>query len=447
MLLIQNAAHVIVSADEVLRDTDVLVDGNHIAQVGKNLPAENCGRVIDATGKILLPGFVNAHTHLYQSMLKGMGDSLRLKEWCEAVTFPFSNVIHHYNRQLGDQSLGYAYGMLGAIEMLQSGITAFIDMDTVMDSLLQAWQDVGIRGVAAVQSVNRWVPKELMIPDDVRLQKLEETILKWHGNGLQDVYIAPSTPFTCTPEFMCELQKLARKHNVKIQTHVSETKWEVQQSIDEVGMTPLAYLESIGFLEDPIIAVHGIHLTPEEMALCKKRGVTVCYNPKSNGKLGSGIAPIAELRDMGVDLCIATDGAASNDLLDMFEDMRFGSMLQKLKYEDPGLFGEKDVFRMATEGGAKALGLNAGRIEKGKLADLVLMNVSAPAMPPLHDPISALVYCGKSCDVETVVIDGRVVMENHRILTVDANRELQKAVELGAARCAEVSGRPMGAAF
>lgn len=447
MLLIQGASCVVASADRVLRNADVLVDGSRILRVGPALPEAGCETVIDARGKIVSPGFVNAHTHLYQNMLKGMGDRLGLKEWCEQVTFPFSNVIHRYERQLGDETLGYAYGLLGAVEMLHSGVTAFIDMDNNMTTQLEAWEDVGIRGALAIQSVNRWVPRELMIPDEARIEKLEATISAWHGRGLQDVYIAPSTPFTCTPEFMRKIQELARKYGVKIQTHVSETAWEIRQSLEETGMTPLRYLESIGFLEDPIIAVHCVHLTPEEMELCRKRNVTVCYNPKSNAKLGSGIAPIAELRELGVELCIATDGAASNDLLDIFEDMRFGAMLQKLRYNDPARFGEKEVFRMATEGGARAMGLDAGRIEAGKLADLILIDCGSASIAPVHDPISALVYCGKSSAVDTVIVNGRVVMEGGVIQTISEAEQVRKAVELGERRFAEVAGGPLATEF
>ena len=425
----------------------MLIDGNKIVRVGKSISPDGCSKVIDATGKMVSPGFINAHTHLYQNMLKGLGDSLRLKEWCEDVTFPFSNIIHKYERQLGDETLGYAYGLLGAAEMIHSGITAFIDMDTVMDSLFEAWQDIGIRGVAAVQSVNRWIPKELMIPDETRLDHLEKTISKWHNKGLMDVYIAPSTPFACTPAFMESIQKLSRAYGVKVQIHVSETEWEVNQSLTDVGMTPLAYLDSIGFLDDPIIAVHCVHLTPEEIELCKSKKITVCYNPKSNGKLGSGIAPIAELYEAGVDLCLATDGAASNDLLDIFEDMRFGAMLQKLKYGDPARFGEKEIFRMATEGGAKAMGLNAGRIEPGKLADLIILDLSSPSIAPVHDPLSGLVYCGKACHVETVIIDGRIVMEEGRIITIDEKCAVADAVALGKKRFLEASTGPMSSEF
>ena len=447
MLLIKNASYVIKSADYVLENADVLIEDNIIKEVGQNLSSDRCDKVIDATGKMLSPGFVNAHTHLYQNMLKGMGDRYRLKEWCEVVTFPFSNVIHKYERQLQDESLGYAYGILGAVEMIRGGITSFIDMDSVMDSLFEAWQDIGIRGVGAVQSVNRWVPKELMIPDDVRLAKLEKTILKWHNNGLLDVYIAPSTPFACTPEFMSSIRQYADQYGVKIQVHVSETEWEVKQSLEDVGMTPLAYLESIGFLSGPVIAVHCVHLTDEEIQLCKKRNICVCYNPKSNGKLASGIAPIAQLVEAGVDVCLATDGAASNDLLDIFEDMRFGAILQKLKYGDPERFGDKEIFRIATEGGAKAMGINAGRIEPGLLADLILLDLSSPSISPVHDPVSSLVYCGKAENVETVIIDGKVVMEDRRIVTMDAERAVADATALGELRFAEVGCQPLASEF
>lgn len=446
MLLIKNASYVVVSADQVLADADVWVEGNRIRAVGKDLPAQGCDRVLDGRGKICAPGFVNGHTHLYQNMLKGRGDALGLKAWCEAVTFPFANVIHRHRRQ-GDERVIYAYGLLGAVEMIQAGITAFIDMDTVTDSLLTAWNDVGIRGVAAVQSVNRWVPPQLMVPDEERLQALEGLIQRWHRKGLAEICIAPSTPFTCTPDFLHKLRALAERYQVGVQVHVSETRWEVEQSLDEAGMTPLAYLESLGFLEGPTIAVHCVHLTPEEMELCARRKICVCYNPKSNGKLGSGIAPIAQLHEMGVPLCLATDGAASNDLLDMFEDMRLGAMLQKLKYEDPGRFGEREIYRMATEGGAKALGLDAGRIEPGKLADLILVNIAAPSMAPLHDPISALVYCGRAADVDSVIIDGRVVMEGRRILTIDAPARVAEAVEVGAAHFAEIDTGPLRSEF
>ncbi|MPM70251.1 Atrazine chlorohydrolase [bioreactor metagenome] len=246
---------------------------------------------------------------------------------------------------------------------------------------------------------------------------------------------------------MGRLQNLARTHGVRLQIHVSETEWEVRQSVADTGMTPLCYLDSIGFLSQPLILVHGVHLTPEEMLLCRRRGLTVCYNPKSNGKLGSGIAPIAELREQGVDLCLATDGAASNDLLDLFEDMRFGAMLQKLKYGDPARFGAREIFLMATEGGAKAMGLNAGRVEEGRLADLILLDLSSPSAAPVHDPLSGLVYCARAADVDSVIINGRLVMRGRRILTLDANRAVAEAVALGEKRFAEVSGSPLSSEF
>ncbi len=437
MLLIKGADYVVVSADEVLQNADVLVNNTEIVKVGQGRCEEGCERVLDAKGKMVIPGFVNTHTHLYQNFLKGMGDHYFLPEWMERVTFPLVQVIYHHERKLNDGSLGYAYGMLGAIEMLKSGITAFVDMDVVTDPLLEAWEDLGIRGVAALQTANCWIPKEIMISDELRLRQLEERVEKWHNRGLQDVWLAPSTCFACTEEFMHKLRFMAKRYGVGMQLHVAETIWEVENSLKNVHATPMQYLENIGFLDGPLSAVHCVHLTQEEMKLCKERGVSACYNPKSNGKLGNGIAPITELRELGVHTTLATDGAASNDLLDMFEEMRFGAMAQKIKNQTPARFGEKEIFRMATEDGAKLLGLKAGRLQAGYLADIVMLDCTDICMAPIHNPISSLVYCAKASNVETVMINGRFVMENKVIQTVNAPQKIKEAMELGIERLSE----------
>lgn len=445
--LIKNCSYVLASADQVLRDVDILIDGNRIEKIAPGLSEEGCDKIIDGVNKMITPGLINCHTHGYQNLLKGCGDSLTTFDWCRAVTFPFVNIIHKYEREYNDESLSYAWGILMAIEMVKNGVTAFVSMDNGLKPQFDAWEEVGIRGRLAINTVNRWIPKEFAIPDEVRVKHMEETIEMCQGKGLQDVMLAPNTPFSCTESFMKDIQKMGRKYGIMSQVHVSETANEVPESLEECGLTPLAYLNSIGFLDDPMMAVHCVHLTPEEMQICKDKNVSVVYNPKSNGKLGSGIAPIAELYEMGVNVCLATDGAGSNDLQDMMEDMRFGSMLQKLKYGDPARFGEKEMFRIATEGGAKAIGLDAGRLEEGKLADIVIMKANGVNMAPVHDPISSFVYCGKGEDVETVLIDGKVVMENRVILGVDEEKVVEEAIALGNLRYSEISGGAMKTEF
>lgn len=447
MILLKNCSYILASADKIYRNTDLLIKDNRIASIGKDLSEDNVEKIIDCSGKMVAPGLINCHTHGYQNLLKGLGDKLTTFDWCRAVTFPFVNVIHKYERELHDESLSYAWGVLMAIEMIKNGVTAFVSMDNGLKPQFEAWEQVGIRGRLALNAVNRWIPKEFAIPDEVRVAGLEETLKQWHKRGLQDVFIGPNTPFSCTPEFLKLLQDMARRYGVPSQVHVSETAGEVPESLEECGLTPLAYLDSIGFLDDPMMAVHCVHLTKEEMQICKEKQVSVVYNPKSNGKLGSGIAPIAELVEMGVNVCLATDGAASNDLQDMMEDMRFGSMLQKLKYQDPARFGEKDIFRIATEGGAKAIGLDAGVLEEGKLADLLIMDTMNVNMAPVHDPISSFIYSGKSADIQTVIVDGRIVMENRRILGVDEEKVVKEAIELGELRYSEVSGGAMKTEF
>ncbi len=443
MILLKNCSYVIASAENVMNDVDILIEDNKIKQIGKGLSTQGCDKVIDCYQKLVLPGLINCHTHGYQNLLKGLGDSLTTFDWCRAVTFPFVNIIHKYEREYHDESLSYAWGVLMAIEMIKNGVTSFVSMDNGLKPQFDAWNQVGIRGRLAINTVNKWIPKEFAIPDEVRVAQMEETIDMFRGKGLQDVMIAPNTPFSCTESFMKDLFKMAKKYGIKTQVHVSETANEVPESLQECGKTPLAYLDSIGFLDEPMMAVHCVHLTPEEMEICKKKNVSVVYNPKSNGKLGSGIAPITELYEMGVNCCLATDGAASNDLQDMMEDLRFGSMLQKLKYQTPARFGEKQMFDIATRGGAVATGIDAGVLEAGKLADIVIMNTRNVNMGPIHDPISSFVYSGKGCDVETVLVDGKVVMENKKILGVNEEKVVEEAIQLGELRYAEVPKKAM----
>ncbi len=437
MILIQNADFVIQNAITVLRGADVLIDGERIKAIGQGLPAEGCERVLDGRGKIVSPGFVNAHTHLYQNMLKGCREDLLLMPWCEEVTFPFSGVIKKHIKEENNYDLVYYYGLLGAVEQLRSGITTFVDMDIIYDALFESWVDVGVRGVAALQLVNRWVPKELMVSDEVRYRTALATIDKWHNKGLLKVAMAPSTPFICTPEFLTWIRDTAAERELNVFCHVSENPWEIEQSIKDVGMTPLAYLKSIGFLDKPFCAVHGVQFTPEEMQMAQDCGVSVCYNPKSNMKLGSGIAPVKEYLERGVPVVVGTDGAASNDLLDMFEDMRTGLMMQKLKYLNPAAMSANEIFRAATQTGAELLGIDAGVLEEGKLADVILLDYVNAHFGPVHDVMQNLVYCGKEQDVKTVIINGKLVLDDGVLTTIDEKAEIKKATDLALLRYGE----------
>lgn len=422
-LLITGASWVIADADRVLPGAEVYVEGNRIRAVGppaqvRRLCEDGRPEVLDAGGGVVIPGMVNAHTHLYQSCLKGRGDGLSLIPWCEQVLFPFVNRAYRLDPE-AYAKLGYAWTVLGTVEMIRSGITCCIDMDLANEAVVQAWLDLGFRGVIAPQLADRWVPAHF-VPDRARLEReMERWLTEWRGKGgLISVFLAPSTVFTCSPEMLRTVRRLADRHGAGCQIHVAETRWEVESCWRELGDPPLTYLEKTGFLGGHVTAVHCVHMTRAEMDLAARRGIVCVHNPKSNMRLGSGVAPVVDLLGRGVRVALGTDGAASNDLLDFFEEMRAALFLQRAVREDASALAAADVFRMATDGGAQAAGIQAGRIEEGYLADLVVVQLEAPHAAPAGDVLSALVYCGKSQDVRAVVIDGRVVMKDGKLQTV-----------------------------
>ena len=438
MILIQRITTLVRDADRVEHGVDLLIEGNRIARIGHVEPEEISPETTVISGKerIVAPGFVNAHTHLYQSLLKGRRDDVPLVEWCEQVTFPFVRAVLKRLQEDGDAEIGYLWSMLGAIEMIKSGITAFIDMDMNLPGVPQAWCDIGIRGIAAMSLVDQWVPDDFVTtPEKLRGETLK-LIEDWHQKPDEDplvqVFLGPSAPFTCSEGLLSWILEQAERYDLGIQTHVSETSWEVEHSLETVGKTPLSYLDSIGFLSRPLLAVHGVHLTDAEIELAAERRTTVVYNPKSNMKLGSGIAPIVKMRRAGVEVVLGTDGAASNDLLDPFEEMRVGVLLQKVAGEDPTALSAREIFRSATAVGARACRIDAGTIDVGKLADIIVIDPSGAHMVNLGDEvIPVLVYCAKGSDVETVIINGRVVMRDRTITTVDEHAILREVKKVG----------------
>ncbi len=437
MILLRNASYVIRDARRVERDVDIVIEGQRISRVGRAGPAGPDVIEIDCRGKAVMPGLINAHTHLYQSMLKGRRDDLPLVEWCEQVTFPFvRSVLKRAWSGDGSEEIGRLWSLVGVAEMVRGGVTCFVDMDISFDSVLEAWREAGIRAVAAMTMVDRWVPEELIRPSRETYAAASALIDRWHGvpreAPLIQVALAPSAPFTCSPEMLAWIRSASEEHDLIISTHVAETEWEVQQSLRTVGKPPLAYLEGFGLLDRPVLAVHGVHLTPGEIELAAGRPVAVVYNPKSNMKLGSGVAPLVALRQAGLEVAVGTDGAASNDLLDLFEEMRVGAMLQKVFHRDPTVVSAQDIFSMATEGGARACRIDAGTLDEGKLADIAVVDLSGPHLFSLAEEIiPALVYCGRSADVETVIVNGQPLLMDRRLITVDEEMIMREAREVG----------------
>lgn len=436
MIVLKEASYIVRDASRVERNADLVITGERITRVGATGCVDPQATVIDCRGRAVIPGLINAHTHLYQSMLKGHRDDLPLVEWCEQVTFPFVRRVLQRARRDGSEEIGRMWSLLGAMEMVRQGTTCFIDMDIGFDSVLQAWQEIGIRAVAAMTLVDQWVPPDLMLRREQTMADTISLIERWHGvpreAPLVHVFLGPSAPFTCSRVLLDWILDQSTQYDLGISTHVSETAWEVEQSLRILGERPLTYLHKVGLLERPLVAVHGVHLSPQEVELAADHPLVVAYNPKSNMKLGSGTAPIVALRAAGACVAIGTDGPASNDLLDMFEEMRVGALLQKVAHQDPTALGARDVFAMATEGGARACRIDAGTLDEGKLADIAVVNLSGLHLFTLSDDIvSALVYCGRGSDVETVIINGRPVMVNRRLVTVDEDILLREARQVG----------------
>jgi 5-methylthioadenosine/S-adenosylhomocysteine deaminase len=439
-LLVKNIGTLIRDADRIETDVDMLVSDGNITMVGKDLEKTISDgstakpEQVDCRGKTVIPGFVNAHTHLYQCFLRGRTDTLALKPWNEEVIFPFANLVHALHWGKNDIEGGYFWSLVGCMEMIRSGITAFVNMDLTLDSSFQAYRDSGMRGVGAITAVNRWIPKELDRSLDVRKQEILGYIEKWHereaDTAMVRAFMAPSTPFACTPDFLNWQMEQAEKYNLGVQIHVSETSWEVEQSVRENGTTPLAYLDRIGFLRRPVLAVHCVHLTGEELELALEKDVTPVYNPKSNMKLGSGVAPVPEMIRKGLKPALATDGAASNDLLNMFEEMRCGAGLQKAFHRDATVLTAGDIFRMATENGARAVGINGGTLDPGKAADFVILSTDRIWSAPVHNPLQNLVYCGMPDNVESVYVAGKAVLKEGAFTTLDEKEIFQRAMTL-----------------
>lgn len=428
-VLIQHADYLVRSADRIERDADLLIDGARIAQIGRitpPVPADTT--ILDGRGCIVIPGLINTHAHLYQSFLRGLADDLALVDWCNQTVFPLTNVAHYEEKVEGNQMGGHHWATMSALELLRGGVTTCVDMYLHMDSVCRAWQAIGLRGVVALALVDRWIPASFRQTTQVVQTQALEFIRAWHKRDSRiQIMLAPSAPFICTPALLAWTRETSAQFNLGIQTHVSETQYEIQVVQSETGLSPVAYLAQLGLLGERTTAVHCVHVSESDLATLAETQTTVVHCPKSNLKLASGIAPIPQMLARGVRVALATDGAASNDTLDMFEEMRVAAMLPKGAAQDAKAMTARQVFAMATEAGARALGIDAGTLDPGKLADIAILNRRKPHLVPLHDPINALVYAARASDVETTIVNGAIVMRDRVMLTLDESAAIQAA--------------------
>ena len=388
-------------------------DETRITSVSSSdLQAQSGDTEIDGGNKLAIPGFINAHTHLAMVLLRGLADDVPLQTWLEEHIWPVE-------QQLTPTDI-YWCTLLGIAEGIRSGTIGFIDMYFYVDEIARAVEESGVRALLS-QGI---VADSLQDEGQDRLDKIESLIQRWHGqagNRIQ-VSVAPHAVYTCGEDVIRGAIELAGKRATSIHIHVSETRQEVEEWKAKTGQTPVAFLESIGAFAMPTLAAHCVHAEPADVSILAERPVTVAHCPKSNAKLGSGIAPIPEMRRAGVTVALGTDGAASNNRLDMIEEMRAAWMLQRARHEDPSLLSSSDVVTMAVHEGRALFGLPENALCEGSPADLVLFDTDRVHTTPPHDSTAQLAYAVNSADVTDVYVDGKALLKNGELRTIDEER-------------------------
>jgi 5-methylthioadenosine/S-adenosylhomocysteine deaminase len=391
--------------------------------------------IVHADGAIVMPGLVNTHGHAPMVMYRGLADDLALMDWLQKYIFPAEGkTVSPDMVRIGAR--------LAALEMLQSGTTLHTDMYYFEEEVAKATKEAGIRGVLG-QTIIGFPVADAKTPAE-GLARAERFMQAFKGDGLVVATVAAHSMYTVDAETLKATRDLAAKYRVPLLTHLAETRDEVAESMDKHKRSPTAYFESVGFWDTPALAAHGVHLSDADIAILAQHRVALSHNPESNMKLASGAAPVTKALKAGLAVGLGTDGAASNNDLDMFEAMRQAAFLHKLSEGDPTVASAQTVLEMATIGGAAAVGMadRLGSLEPGKLADLIVVSMRSARQTPMYNPISHLVYVTRGDDVRTTIVNGRIVMRDRRVLTLNPSVVLADARKLAEKVRAAVAADP-----
>ena len=420
-ILIKNAI-ILDPEKDINAKKDLLIKDDLIYKIDEEIVQDNVDKVIDAKDKILLPGFVNTHTHLSMALFRGLADDLSLDEWLNDNIWPMEANLNEYYCYIG--------ALLGAVELIKSGTTTFSDMYFYMEDVAKAVEESGIRAVLSYGMID-------FGDEEKRKAEIEKNMNLFKNchntaDGRIKVFFGPHSPYTASEELLKEVRKLADENNIKIHIHVSETQKEIDDVSAEKGLRPFEYLDSIGFLGPDVLCAHCVWLSDEEIEIIKKHDVKISHNPCSNMKLASGIAPVKKLLDNDICVAIGTDGASSNNNLDIIEELKTASLLQKVSTLDPEALNSDEALAMGTIEGAKALGLDdeIGTIEVGKKADLILIDTNNANMIPDSSKLSSnIIYAANGFNVDTTICNGQILMENRQLTTLDEQDIYKKAKE------------------
>ncbi len=379
---------------------------------------------IDGNGKLALPGLINTHTHAAMVYFRGLADDLPLKEWLENYIWPAE--AKYVNPDFIRKAI-----RLACLEMLKGGITSFCDMYFAEDEAAEEIEKIRQRAFLGEGLLD--FPTPISKTPEEGLKRVENFIFSFKQSKLIFPVIAPHAVYTCSKELLKKAKDLAEKHQVLLHIHLAEEAWEVEKIKKEFDATPVEYLNSLGFLGEKVSLAHANWLEEKDIEILAKTKTGVSHNPESNMKLATGVCPVPKLISKGVSVGLGTDGASSNNNLDLFGEMSTTARLHKIWNKDPACLKAKEVVKMATIWGAEALGVAdyLGSLETGKLADLVLLNIKKPHLVPVFDFYSHLVYAAKSSDVDTVIVNGEIVVENGQCLTLSEEEVLAEALEFG----------------
>ncbi len=407
----------------IIKNGAIAIKDSRIVDVGKDDDISKkytSKNIIKGDSRVVFPGLINTHTHAAMVYFRGIADDLPLKEWLENHIWPAEN------RWLSPEFISDAVE-LACLEMLKGGITTYNDMYFYEDAAARVNKRIGMRAVLGVGILD-FPTKSARTPDEY-FSNAEAFIKNWKGDSLIVPCIAPHALYTCNSDTLKRVRKVADSMDIPIHIHLSETRWEVEEIKKRHNITPVEYLEDIGFLDERVLAAHCVWLTDREIEILAKRKVGVSHCIESNLKLSSGIAPVVKMLKAGVKVSFGTDGAASNNDLNILSEMSTAAKIHKTYSEDPTVLDAKTVLLMATRWGADALGLGdiTGSIEKGKFADLVIANLNKPHLVPIYNIYSHIVYSMMSSDIEMVMVNGKIVINDRKLTTADESEILLKA--------------------
>lgn len=402
---------------EVIQEGALGIEDDRIIYIGE-VPdlqeLDTYDEVISCKGKAILPGLINTHCHAAMTLLRGYADDLPLQRWLEEEMWPMEARFTHVQVESGTA--------LSVIEMIRSGTTCFLDMYDQMDTVGEVVSQSGIRARLCRGAIG-------FGDDELRKSKLKEAAqfaTTWNGaaNGRITTMLAPHSPYTCSPDYIAQFIEKAVELNLPIHTHMSETAKEVELNVQQYGLRPVEHLRRLGFFDIPSLVAHSVHVNDEEIDILADYGVKIAHNPGSNLKLGSGIAPVSVMLKKGIRPGLATDGAASNNNLDLLQEIQLAALIHKGFTQDPEAVPAPVALKMGTIYGAESLFLDhqVGTLEVSKKADFITIDLTAPHMQPLHDIISHIVYAAQSSDVLDLYVDGQPIMVDRQILTLDEEK-------------------------